>query len=46
MRLLGGDKITDCAYSGNINFIPNDGHPSVDGHTQIAQTLHTWIQQS
>jgi hypothetical protein len=46
MQLLGGDKIVNCAYSGNINFIPNDGHPSVDGHTQIAQALHTWIQQS
>lgn len=44
MQLLGGDKIIDCAYSGNNNFIPNDGHPSVLGHTQIAQALHTWIQ--
>ena len=46
MQLLGGDKITDCASSGNINFIPNDGHPSASGHTQIARALHTWIQQS
>jgi hypothetical protein len=46
MQLLGGDKITDCAYSGNINFIPNDGHPSVSGHTKIAQALNQWIQKS
>ena len=46
MCLLGGDKITNCASSGNINFIPGDGHPSLLGHTQIAQALNHWIQQS
>ena len=46
MQLLGGDKIFNCAYSGNNNFIPNDGHPSVSGHTKIAQALNQWIQKS
>jgi hypothetical protein len=45
MGLLGGDNITECAGNNNLNFIPGDGHPSILGHTQIAQALHQWIQR-
>jgi hypothetical protein len=45
MGLLGGNNILECAENDNPNFIPQDGHPSVLGHTQIAQALHQWIQR-
>jgi hypothetical protein len=45
MGLLGGNNILECAENDNPNFIPGDGHPSVLGHTQIAQALHQWIQR-
>ena len=45
MGLLGGNDILECAKNNNPNFIPQDGHPSVLGHAQIAQALHQWIQR-
>jgi hypothetical protein len=44
MELLGNTDIIECGQNSNANFIPGDGHPSVTGHTQIAQALHQWIQ--
>ena len=44
MELLGTFDIYECGQDGNTNFIPGDGHPSVAGHTQIAQALYPWIQ--
>jgi hypothetical protein len=44
MELLGNTDIIECGQNSNVNFIPGDGHPSVTGHTQIAQALHQWIQ--
>jgi hypothetical protein len=44
MELLGNTDIIECGQNSNVNFIPGDGHPSVAGHTQIAQALCHWIQ--
>ena len=44
MELLGNTNIIECGQNGNLNFIPGDGHPSVAGHTHIAQTVYQWIQ--
>lgn len=43
MGLLGGTKIINCGHDGNTNFIAGDGHPSVEGHTRIAQALNEWL---
>ena len=45
MGLLGGNNILECAENNNPNFIPQDGHPSVTGHTKIAQSLNQWIYE-
>jgi hypothetical protein len=42
MSLLGSTNIVDCR-NNEPNFILHDGHPSVAGHTVIAQTLYPWI---
>ena len=44
MELLGNTDIIECGQNGNLNFIPGDGHPSIAGHTHIAQTVYQWIQ--
>ena len=46
MELLGGTDIIKCGHDGNLNFIPGDGHPSLDGHGHIAQALYQWIQKN
>jgi hypothetical protein len=44
MNMLGSDDKDILSSEGNINFIHNDGHPSIHGHTKIAKELYHWIQ--
>lgn len=43
MNMLGGTNKSSLNSIGNENFIPNDGHPSDQGHKKIADELCRWM---